>query len=203
MKANTGLALPPAGLEKGYFVHFGTHRICSNPWHHLFNSSRKELMDHLDMHCQVSHNLLGLEQGCKKTPIYLEKWQKWCGNVQKWMDFIHEECVEVSRVVTGCRPGWFCPEKGRYVLVYHFFFLSVLFLSRWISARTRCAFHRETNPKFNKEHLNPIIRDFQGWNPLGRTPTCFRAALITAAPNAVGDDGRGGRLEPGLSRAGV
>lgn len=40
------------------------------------------------------------------------------------------ELVE-ARVVTGRRVGWFCPERGRCILVYHCFFLLVLFLSRY------------------------------------------------------------------------
>lgn len=32
-----------------------------------------------------------------------------------------------ATAVTGSRPGWFCPEEGRYVLVYHLVFFFFLF----------------------------------------------------------------------------
>lgn len=145
IKANTGLAFPPAGPEKGYFVHFGTPRTCSNLWHRLFNSSSKKLTDQPDMHCQVSHNV-GAGQAAKELQFIWRSDKRGVGmSRSEWILFTKSVWkLAEARVITG----WFCPEKGRYVLVYPCFF-SFLF-QFW-----PCGFQHETGALFTR--VNPSL----------------------------------------------
>lgn len=82
-------------------------------------------MDHLDTHCQVSHNA-GAGQAAKELQFIWRSDKRGVGvSRSEWILFRKSVCkLAEARVVTG----WFCPEKGTLCFSLPLvFFLSALF----------------------------------------------------------------------------